>query len=250
MKAVSACLNVSWLKLVVNLEKLKLKKLPDPSKDFVGSGFCMYASEMVEISPGATVKCGVVHVPVPKNELCFVNAKVGLGFTFNLFEESNKDGIINSLSIANKSDMPITIQRGQHVGSLYLVETVEIPGNVLSSSLSSSLNLLNKLSSSYFFVSNSFDFSSLFSSFCEFEQERWLYFLEKWRTVLLLNKYNVGLTDVDYKIRLNDPTPIKLYIPCYSQGVREAILKELDKMKEADFIEPSISPFAAPMVCV
>ena len=73
--------------------------------------------------------------------------------------------------------------------------------------------------------------------------------LEKWRTVLSLNKYDVGLTDVDYKIRLNDPTPIKSYIPRYSQGVREAILKELDKMKEADFIEPSISPFAAPM-CV
>ena len=74
--------------------------------------------------------------------------------------------------------------------------------------------------------------------------------LEKWCTVLLLNKYNVDLINVDYKIRLNDPTPRKSYIPCYSQGVREAILKELDKMKEADFIEPSISPFAAPMVCV
>ena len=74
--------------------------------------------------------------------------------------------------------------------------------------------------------------------------------LEKWRTVLLLNKYDVGLTDADYKIHLNDPTPIKSYIPCYSQGVREAILKELDKMKEADFIEPSISPFEAPMVRV
>ena len=66
----------------------------------------------------------------------------------------------------------------------------------------------------------------------------------------IVDKYDVGLTDVDYKICLNDPTPIKLYIPCYSQVVREAILKELDKMKEADFIEPSISPFAAPMVCV
>ena len=73
---------------------------------------------------------------------------------------------------------------------------------------------------------------------------------EKRCTVLLLNKLNIGLTDVDYKIRLNDPKPIKLYIPCYSQGVREAILKELDKMKEANFIEPSISAFAAPMVCV
>ena len=74
--------------------------------------------------------------------------------------------------------------------------------------------------------------------------------LEKWRPVLSMINYNVGLTDVDYKIRLSDPTPIKLYVPCYSQGVREAILKELDKMKEANFIEPSISPFAAPMVCV
>lgn len=53
--------------------------------------------------------------------------------------------------------------------------------------------------------------------------------LEKWCTVFLLNKYNVGLTDVDYKIRLNNPNPIKLYIPHNSQGVREAILKELKK---------------------
>ena len=45
LKAVGACLNVSWLELVVDLEKLKLKKLPEPSKDFVGSGFCMYTSE-------------------------------------------------------------------------------------------------------------------------------------------------------------------------------------------------------------
>ena len=64
---------------------------------------------MVEISPGATVKCGVVHVPIPKNELCFVNAKVGSGFTFDLFEESNKDGI-NSNSIFNKTKLSLTIQ--------------------------------------------------------------------------------------------------------------------------------------------
>ena len=63
-------------------------------------------------------------------------------------------------------------------------------------------------------------------------------------------KYEVGLIDFDYKICLNNTTPIKSYVPCYSQGVREAIKKELDKMKEANFIEPSISPFAAPMVCV
>ena len=75
-KTVGVCLSVSRLELVVDLEKLK--KLPGPSKDFVGSGFCMYASEMVEISLGAATKCYVVHMPVPKNEVCFVSAKVGL----------------------------------------------------------------------------------------------------------------------------------------------------------------------------
>ena len=105
-----------------------------------------------------------------------MNAKVGSGFTFNLFEESNKDGIIYSLSIANKSDMPITIQRGQQVRSLFLVETVKIPGNVLSSSLSSSLNLSNKLSSSYFLVSNSFVFLLCFLLFVNLNKNVGCYF--------------------------------------------------------------------------
>ena len=101
---------------------------------------------MVEILFGATVKCGVVQVPIPKNELCFVNAKVGLELTFILFEHSSKDEEINSLSIVNKSKPPVTFQCRQQVGSLYLVGTVDIPGNVLSSSLYSSLNLMNKFS--------------------------------------------------------------------------------------------------------
>ena len=58
------------------------------------------------------------------------------------------------------------------------------------------------------------------------------------------------LTKVDYKILLSDKNPIKLYIPRYSQGVREAIGKELEKIKKADFIEPSIGHFTTPMVCV
>ena len=86
LKAVGAFLDVSQLELVVDSEKLKLKKLPNPSKDFVGSGFKMYAREMVEISPSATVLCGVVHVPVARDELCFVNAKAGLGLLFTVFE--------------------------------------------------------------------------------------------------------------------------------------------------------------------
>ena len=81
----------------------------------------------------------MVHVPIARDELCFVNAKAGLGLSFNIFEQSNQDSVINSLSMVNKTETPITIQRGQQVGSLHLVETVNIPGNVLNSSLSSSL---------------------------------------------------------------------------------------------------------------
>ena len=93
-------------------------------------------------------------------------------------------------------------------------------------------------------------FLSLFLNLGELEWKRWLDLLEKWSTVLFMNKYNVGKTDVNYKIRFSETNPIKSYIPRYLQGVRQAILKELEKMKEVDFIEPSISPFAAPMVCV
>ena len=87
-----------YFELVVKSEKFKLKKLPNPSKDFLRSGFKIYASEMVEISPGATVLCGVVHVPVARDELFFVNANAGLGLLFNVFEQYNQDGVINSLS--------------------------------------------------------------------------------------------------------------------------------------------------------
>ncbi len=86
MKAVGSRLDVSQLELVVDSEKLKLKKLPNPSKDFVGSGFKIYTSEMAEISPDAADLCGVVHVPVARDELCFVNTKAGLGLLFNVFE--------------------------------------------------------------------------------------------------------------------------------------------------------------------
>ena len=55
----------------------------------MGSVFKKYTREMVEISPGATVLCGVVHVLVACDELCFVNAKAGLGLLFNVFEQSN-----------------------------------------------------------------------------------------------------------------------------------------------------------------
>ena len=122
------------------------------------------------------------------------------------------------------------------------METVDIPGNVLDSSTSC---ISNKFPTSYF-VFPSFYLSKFFLNLNDNDRKLWVGLLEKWSTVLSKNKYDVGLTDVDYTIRLSDPTPIKSYVPRYSQGVREANIKELEKMKEANFIEPSISPFCCP----
>ena len=69
----------------------------------------MYTSEMVEVWLGGTIKCGIVHVPVSKNELCFENTKIGFVFIFELLKQSNKDENFNLLRILNKSILPVTI---------------------------------------------------------------------------------------------------------------------------------------------
>ena len=165
LKAVGARLDITWLEIRVMDEKLKLKKLPDPSEDFVGSGFKIYAIECVVVALEGITQVGVIHCPVKKHELCYVNSAAGSGLLFNVFEEANQDGQINSIRIINKTDKPITVQRGQQIGNLFLVETVNILGNVI---LSNSANLVNRYTSSYF-VSSSLNFLSLFLNLGELE---------------------------------------------------------------------------------
>ena len=64
------------------------------------------------------------------------------------------------------------------------------------------------------------------------------------------NKYDIVLTKVTYKIRLSNDVLVKGYVPRRTPAVIRAIEEELDKLEKVDFIEPSISPYAAPIVCV
>ena len=64
MRVVSAFFDVGQLELVEDFEFFKLKKLLDPSKDFVGSRFKIHATVIVEIAPGSSTMCVVVHCPV------------------------------------------------------------------------------------------------------------------------------------------------------------------------------------------
>ena len=77
----------------------------------------------------------------------------------------------------------------------------------------------------------------------------WRGLLGKRATILLQNKYNVGLTEVDYHIKLNNKQPVKSYVPRYSWAVQEAVIEEIQKLRDVGFIEPSESPYAAPIVC-
>ena len=132
LKAVGARLNIIRLEIRVVDEKLNLKKLPDPSEDFVGSGLKIYTSECFVVAPEGITQVGVIHCPYKKHELCYVNSAAGSGLLFDVFEEANQDSQINSIRIINKTNKPITVQQGQKIGNLFLVETVEILGNGIS----------------------------------------------------------------------------------------------------------------------
>ena len=60
-----AHLDINRLEIVVDKDYLRLKKLSNPSEDFVGAGFKMYTSEHVEVSPGGFTVNEVVHCPIP-----------------------------------------------------------------------------------------------------------------------------------------------------------------------------------------
>lgn len=65
-----------------------------------------------------------------------------------------------------------------------------------------------------------------------------------------INQYDAGRVGPPYKIKLRTGTPYKGYIPRRSPAAIAAIQREVEKMKKANFIETSISPYLTPMVCV
>ena len=72
----------------------------------------------------------------------------------------------------------------------------------------------------------------------------------KWLPIFSRNKYNVGLPQEEYVIQLNNDVFVKIYTLQNSPAVKKAIGDDLDKLEKADFIEPLISPYSAPNVCV
>ena len=61
--------------------------------------------------------------------------------------------------------------------------------------------------------------------------------LVKWPPIFSRNKYNVGLTQEEYVIWLNNDVPVKSYTPWNSPAVKKVIGDKLNKIVKADFIE-------------
>ena len=125
------------------------------------------------------------------------------------------------------------LQKGQCVGWLFPLMDVKI----------------NKVLNSYF-VFQTLDLSLGISHLKGTVFKEMLDLLIKWSPIFSRNKYDVGLTQEEYVIRLNNNVPVKSYTPRNSPAVKKAIEDELFKLEKADFIEPSISPYSAPTVCV
>ena len=74
--------------------------------------------------------------------------------------------------------------------------------------------------------------------------------LVKWSLIFSRNKYDVVLTQEEYVILLNSKVPGKSYTSWNSPAVKKAIEDKADQLEKAEFIEPLISPYSAPTVCV
>ena len=105
----SVLTDLSPLVPVLDKKKLLLKKLSDPSNNFIGSGFRVYSSETKLIPAGSYMPCEGIHCPVPGNMLCHLSSIIGLRVVFNLFEETNNMGQVKLVELLNKTTSPVTI---------------------------------------------------------------------------------------------------------------------------------------------
>ena len=85
----------------------------------MGSGFQVYASELVMAAPKGVAQVGVILCPVQEQQLSYVNS-AALSLLFNLFEESYQNSQLNSIHIKNKTDKLINVQRRKQIGNLFL----------------------------------------------------------------------------------------------------------------------------------
>ena len=147
--------------------------------------------------------------------------------------EKNNEGFIERIEVEGRNKESSILQRGQCVGWFFSLLVVKV----------------NKVVHSYF-VFKTLDLCLGISHLKGYVFKGLMNFLVKWSPIFSQNKYEVGLTQEEYVIWLNNDIPVLSYTPWNSPAVEKDIGDELDKLEKTYFIEPSISPYSAPTVCV
>ena len=82
--------------------------------------------------------CGIVHVPVAHDELCFVNTKAGTGYCSTSLDSQIKTALLalSALSIRQRSQLLFNTDTSYIFAFL---ETVKILGNVSNTLISLSI---------------------------------------------------------------------------------------------------------------
>lgn len=234
--SVNAKLDVAKNTIQVNNEEITLQSFSEPETNLIQKSSRLYLNNFICLNPGEESVVSIIHGMIPASESFMFIPKPNLHLKGDIIISSDSEGVIGKVKILNGSSKRMLLQKNQCIGGV-------IPMS------SATLYSLNKNNFSYF-LCRSIDIDKVISHLNAEDFNAWKSLLGRWTTVFSKNKYDVGLTDVKYKIRLSTDVPIKSYIPRRTPAMIEAINQEIDKLEKANFIEPSISPYAAPTVCV
>ena len=228
LKAAGATIDVVDGTIRIAEEKVPYTAWPEPALFVMEDGTKVYSKEFAIIEKGKSKPITVCHEKIRKNEAMFLQYTKKGNIQGDFLAETNEEGFIEKIEVEGRSNEACVLQKGQCVGWLFPLMDVKI----------------NKVLNSYF-VFQTLDLSLGISHLKGTVFKEMLDLLIKWLPIFSRNKYDVGLTQEEYVIRLNNNVPVKSYTPRNSPAVKKAIEDELFKLEKADFIELSISPYSA-----
>ena len=179
----------------MKVEKVPYKAWTEPALFSVEEGTKKYKKELTVIAKGELNPIAVYHGMTRKNEVMFLQYTEKGNVQGDFLAETNKKGFIR-IEAEGRNKKACVLQRGQCVGWLFPLIDVKI----------------NKVLNSYF-VFQTLDLSLGISHLKGTMFKEMLDLLIKWLPTFSRNEYDVGLTQEEYVIWLNNNVPVKSYTP-------------------------------------
>ncbi|KAJ9065280.1 hypothetical protein DSO57_1021341 [Entomophthora muscae] len=153
-----------------------------------------------------------------------------------MYQPSQITGEVDNWKVWNAQSSEISIVPGQRIGKWIPAVKESVKPN-------------KEIAPYSYFLLPFLELTHLIPEGCPLANEFGL-LLHKWAQCFSVDKYDVGQTGPEYKIKLLTVKPYKGYVPQRSPAAIAAIREEVKKMLREDLIEESCSTYSAPMVCV